>query len=105
MAFRHVRGTRHSGSVIPAPRTCHFQLGSAGFKVSGDTYAEVLNGDPAPLRGIGYLIPDTSGLRYLPATCGREIASNELSDDARTNAVGPDQPLLDDVRTCGGQRA
>ncbi|MFE9207422.1 hypothetical protein [Micromonospora sp. NPDC007230] len=48
--------------------TVDFRLGLIGFEVSGGTYAKDLHGDPAPPRGIGYLIPHTSGLRYLSAT-------------------------------------
>ncbi|GLH99832.1 hypothetical protein Pa4123_51090 [Phytohabitans aurantiacus] len=44
------------------------RLGLIGFEVSGETYAKDLDGDPAPPRAVGYLIPDTGGLRYLPAT-------------------------------------
>jgi len=33
------------------------------------TYARDLDGDLAPPRGVGYVIPAANGLRYLPATC------------------------------------
>lgn len=46
-----------------------FRLGLIGFEVSGMTYAKDLDGDPAPPRSVGYVLPDVDGLRYLPATC------------------------------------